>query len=124
MVVGKTGLFVQYVYLGTGPGGGWHLNIPAIDWMSSPIEGISITTDSLLVQEGITYKFKTTKGNAQAFYSKEIEFPNLDTDNGELHISKHDQQNRILSGTFFFIGTNKSTNVKASVSDGRFDIRY
>lgn len=121
---GKPGLFVQYVNMGTGPGGGWYLNIPAVDWKSTPIEGVSITTDSLLVQVGNIYEFKSSKGNAQAFYSKEIEYPKLDNDNGELRITKHDQQNRILSGTFFFTGTNISTGEKVSVTDGRFDIRY
>jgi hypothetical protein len=121
---GRPGLYVQYVNLGSGPGGGWFLNIPAIDWQPSSIPGVSITTDSLLVQEGITYQFKTTKGNAQAFYSKTIEYPKLDNDIGELKITKFDQVNRILSGTFFFTGTNISTGEKVNVTEGRFDVRY
>jgi hypothetical protein len=121
---GKPGLFCEYVYRGTAAGGGWHLNIPAINWTSSPIEGVSITTDSLLMYEGINYEFKTEKGNAQTFYSKEIEYWKLNQENGEIHIIKHDQQNRILSGTFFFTGTNQSSGQKISVTDGRFDIRY
>ena len=99
------------------------MNIPAVDWKSSPIEGISITTDSLLVQDGNIYQFKTTKGNAQAFYSKIIEYHKLDNETGSLHITKFDQLNRILSGTFSFVGTN-TNGEKVNVTEGRFDIRY
>ena len=121
---GRPGLYVQYLNLGNIPDGGWHLNIPAIDWKSSPIPGVSITTDSLLIQEGVTYQFRTTKGNAQAFYYKTIEYPKLDTDAGELKIIKFDQVSRIISGTFFFTGTNIPTGVKVNITEGRFDIRY
>ena len=43
---GRPGLFCQYVYLGEGEGGGWFLNIPAVDWKASPNEIVSIATDS------------------------------------------------------------------------------
>lgn len=123
---GKPGLYVQYVNYNIGPGaiGGWYLNIPATDWKSRPIKGVSITTDSLLVHEGGIYEFKMSKGNAQAEYYMQIEYHKMDSDNGELHITKFDKQKRILSGTFFFTGTNISTGEKVSVTDGRFDIRY
>lgn len=117
---GKPGLFVQYLYID----GGWNLNIPATDWIARPTVGVSITTDSLFLQEGMNYQFSTSKGYAQAFYSKEIEFQKLDTDSGQLYISKHDQVNRILSGTFFFVGTHVTTGEKIFITDGRFDIRY
>lgn len=121
---GKPGLFCQYVNLGNGEGGGWYLNIPAIDWKPNPTEGVSITTDSLLLQEGTTYRFENSKGTAQAFYAKSIEYTKIDNDSGELTILKFDQTNRILAGTFFFTGTNASTGQTVEVTDGRFDIRY
>jgi Family of unknown function (DUF6252) len=121
---GKSGLNPEYVNLGTGVGGGWFLNIPAINWKSTPIEGVSITTDSLLIQEGTTYQFKTSKGNAKAFYSKTVEYTKLDADAGSLYISKFDQTKHILSGTFSFIGTNVTTGEKVNVTEGRFDIQY
>lgn len=122
---GKPGLFVQYVYMGTGPGGGWYLNIPATNWVPNPPEGVNIGTDSLLLIEGATYLFKAQqKGVASAFYQNGPEFNTTDSNPGELRITKHDQQNRILSGTFFFTGTNISTGEKISVTEGRFDIRY
>jgi hypothetical protein len=120
---GKPGLFAQYVNLGNGPGGGWYLNIPAINWKDSPIEGISITTDSLLLIEGRNYNFKNMKGSVQAFYSKTIEYQKRDNESGSLHITKFDQSKRILSGTFSFVGTS-SNGEKVNVTDGRFDIVY
>jgi hypothetical protein len=119
---GRPGLYVQYVYLGNGPGGGWFLNIPAIDWKSSPIPGVSIETDSLLLVEGVTYPFKNIKGNPRAFYNKDDTYIALDND-GSLKITKFDQINRILSGTFSFVGTS-SNAVKVNITEGRFDIRY
>lgn len=118
---GHAGLFCQYIYIN----GGWNLNIPAFDWKSSSVPLVSITTDSLLVTEGETYPFKNSKGFAKAFYSDNSGmYKKLDSDTGNLFISKFDPINRILSGTFFFIGTNTSTGQQASVTEGRFDIRY
>jgi hypothetical protein len=119
---GKPGLIVQYAYLD----GGWHLNIPATNWVLNPPEGVNIETDSLLVEEGKTYRLDNKKGSARAFYSKGNVYAKMDSDLGELHITKHDRLNRILAGTFFFIGTNTSSSSgeKVSITDGRFDIRY
>lgn len=128
---GKPGLFAQYVNLGNGPGGGWYLNIPATNWGPSPPEAIIIQSDSLFVEQGATYKFKLSANNqrikgsvyAVCDYNGKT-YAKLENDNGELHITKHDQQKRILSGTFFFTATNISTGEKISVTDGRFDIVY
>jgi hypothetical protein len=121
---GKTGLYVQYVNFGAGAGGGWYLNIPATNWLPSTPEGINIETDSLLVSQGQTYQFKNLKGSPKAFYDNGNVYPKLDNDVGELKILKFDQISRILSGTFFFIGTNLSTGEKINITEGRFDIRY
>jgi hypothetical protein len=121
---GKPGLFPTYTFLGTGPGGGWYLNIPATNWIQSPIVGVNIETDSLLVVEGNTYQFKNIKGFPKAFYDKSGIYNKLDSDTGELKILKFDISNRILSGTFFFIGTNQTTGQKVDISEGRFDIKF
>src|SRR5690606_17997364 len=63
---GKSGLIAEYVYLR----GGWYLNIPAFDYIAR--KGISIETDSLLLEEGHTYEFKSIKGSSNAFYIKNI----------------------------------------------------
>ncbi len=128
---GKTGLYCQYVNLGNGEGGGWYLNIPATNWEPSSIPAISITTDSLLVEEGMIYEFKLDtnflpiKGTARASYLIGSDaYPKLNSQNGSLHVTRFDQANRILSGTFYFTGTDASTGEKVEVTDGRFDIRY
>jgi hypothetical protein len=125
---GRPGLFVEYAYLGSGSGGGWFLNIPAVDYRSSLKRNINISTDSLLLTEGMIYEFKTTKGNARAFYTETASwglniFPKIDSETGSLHIKKFDQTNRVLAGTFFFVGTN-SQGQKVNITEGRFDIRY
>ena len=120
---GKPGLYVQYVYLGNGPGGGWFLNIPATDWTQDSPNGVNIETDSLLVVQGQTYPFKNAKGFPRTFYDNGKLYPKLDSDSGELKITKFDPTTHILSGIFFFVGTN-SSGTKINVTDGRFDIKY
>ena len=121
---GQLGLFVQYVNLGTGRGGGYYLNIPATNWQPNPTEGVNIETDSLLVEEGKTYAFKNSKGNPQAFYSSGAEYTKRDQDEGELTITRFDRTQGILSGQFHFVGTNPSTAQQVRVTDGRFDVRF
>ncbi len=90
----------------------------------NPSQSISIVSDSLLLLEGVTYQFKTIKGNAKTFYDSGLElFPKLDGEIGSVFISKHDQVQKILSGTFSFVGTN-GNGVKVNITEGRFDIRY
>jgi hypothetical protein len=124
---GHTGLFVQYVNLGNVPDGGWHLNIPAYDYKDR--RGITIQTDSLLLVEGVTYAFKEPeKGHPLIFY-EEVKnggtdvYGKLNSDSGYLYVTKHDQINHILSGTFYFTGTKLATGEKVNVSEGRFDVR-
>ena len=121
---GRPGLYVQYVYLSTGSMQGWYLNMPAIDHIPTNSIGVSIATDSLLLSEGMIYQFNTTKGNAMARYYEGLNnYPKTDNDAGVLNIKKFDQLNRILSGTFSFIGTNVN-GVKVNITEGRFDVRY
>ncbi len=121
---GRPGLFVEYANLGAGLGGGWFLNIPAIDQVPANEVGVSIVTDSLLVLEGIQYPFTRGKGVAKARYYVGLDnYPKGDSDTGSLFIKKHDMVQRILSGTFSFTGTN-SGGQKVNITEGRFDIRY
>lgn len=105
------------------PAGGWHLNILPTDWTPSPTKGINIEADSLLVEEGVHYPFKYSRGFAPAFYGEGDVYPKSDADSGSLYITKHAQINRILSGTFSFVDTN-SGGAEVNVIEGRFDIRY
>ncbi|WP_035557485.1 hypothetical protein [Hymenobacter sp. IS2118] len=121
---GRAGLFVQYTYLGAGKGGGYFLSIPATNWKPNPVEAVRIATDSLLVEEGKTYAFKNTKGSPRASCSFDARYAKLDQDPGELTITRFDPSQRILSGRFHFVGTDKSTGKQVRVTDGRFDIRF
>ena len=122
---GKPGLYVQYVNLGAGVGGGWYLNIPATNWIPNPPEGVNIGTDSLIIAEGGTYQFfKKKYGVASAFYQNGNLYNTTDNNSGELKIKKFDSVNRIISGTFFFTGTDNSNGQTVSITEGRFDIRY
>jgi hypothetical protein len=118
---GKPGLLPTYTFVGNGPGGGWFLNIPAIDWNSN--DGVSIGTDSLLIGEGIYTLKKWAKGGVFAFCVKGREYNTQDTLPGELRIIKSDRINGILSGTFFFTAINSETGRKVIISEGRFDIK-
>ncbi len=122
---GKPGLYVQYVNLGAGVGGGWFLNIPATNWVPSTPEGVSIVTDSLLIVQGTTYPFKyRKKGFPGAFYENGPAYDATGNNSGELKINKFDNINRIISGTFFFTGTDNSNGQTVNITEGRFDIRY
>lgn len=114
---GRPGLFVQYIQMTDG----WHLNIPAVDWET--LKGVSITTDSLFLQVGQKYEFDTVKGTAQAFYVDDSQYNKLPEDSGHLLVKYLDLSNRILSGTFSFVGTNKDGR-KVSITDGRFDVKF
>jgi hypothetical protein len=100
------------------------LSIAAIDRQITSRPLVNITTDSLLVKEGVSYTFKKQKGYPKALYSNDKgSYYRLENDIGNLYISKFDPINRILSGTFFFVGTN-SRGEKVNITDGRFDVRY
>ncbi|HEX8315912.1 MAG TPA: hypothetical protein VF609_13015 [Flavisolibacter sp.] len=122
---GKPGLFAQYVNLGNGPGGGWYLNLPAIDQISDERITVNISTDSLFLLEGRIYPMKEKKGFAAGRYSDGAgRYEILSTDSGELTILKHDQTRRVLAGRFSFTATSLSDQKKVTITDGRFDIVY
>lgn len=118
------GLDVRYDYLGTGKGGGFFLSIPATDWAATPIQAVRITTDSLLVQEGKTYPFRTSKGSAHAEYHATVDYVKLDHNDGELTITHFDPSRRIVSGRFNFVGTDNATGRQVHITEGRFDVRF
>lgn len=110
--------------------GGWFLNIPAVDFKAQPNIGVSIQTDSLLLEENKVYEFKLgdnyqpIKGTVNAFYYNGTDtYPKLNNEEGYLMVKKIDQVNRIISGIFNFVGTNPNGQ-KVYVTEGRFDIVY
>lgn len=93
--------------------------------------GVGLYTDSLKLQEGLKYNFKTrNKGNCSAsysFYTSTSTFQSYETDGnlykGELWLKKIDTINQIVSGTFWFDAVN-TNGQKVEVREGRFDVRY
>jgi len=121
---GQPGLFAQYVDLGTGARGGWFLNISATDWRSSGLPSMGIETDSLLLKESNVYILKKRKGFAFSAYSAGYnQYGMLPIDTGQLTITKHDLNSRILAGKFWFTATSASGE-KVDIREGRFDIVY
>ena len=101
------------------------MNISADNWIPSTPEGVTISTDSLLISEGSTYPFKyRRKDFPGALYENGYRYDAIDNNSGELKIKKFDTGNRIISGTFFFTGTDNSTGQTVNITEGRFDIRY
>ena len=59
-----------------------------------------------------------------ASYENGLRYDATDNNSGELKINKFDSVNRIISGTFFFTGTDNSNGQTVNITEGRFDIRY
>jgi hypothetical protein len=122
---GMPGISAEYPYLGTGIGGGWFLGVSGNNLQSNPITGITINTDSLLLEEGRSYLMKEKKGYPYAIYQNGLNLYYIRSDDtGEITITKHNQSSRILSGRFSFTATSIYDQNKARVTEGRFDIRY
>ena len=116
------GITSQYIYLGTGAGGGWWLSLSASNRVES--KGVYFRTDTLLLLQGNSYSFKREKGYPSAEYADGlIDFFMNNSDAGDLTITRHDINQRILSGRFSFTATN-SNGAKINITEGRFDVRY
>ena len=96
------------------------------DKISGGIKGINVASHNIVFQQGQTYQLKLDNGNS-AFASYGIQStPIFITNNsiiGELRITKLDQTNAIISGTFWFDAINNA-GVKVEVREGRFDMQY
>jgi len=121
---GASGIRIEYLFLGNGPGGGWYLNIVGTDRKSEGMPAVAITTDSLFLTEGNTYILQKTKGHANGEHFLGLfTYKIVSPDSGILIITKHDQTQRILSGRFSFTATNPNGK-KVNITEGRFDVRY
>ncbi len=100
------------------------LSIPAINQIKTNSIWLVIVTDSLLLLEGMNYQFGRSKGFAKPRYYIGLDnFPFGVNDTAILYIKKLDLSLRLLAGIFSFTGTNVNGE-KASITEGRFDIRY
>ena len=87
-------------------------------------KGVYFRTDTLLLLTNNTYSFKREKGYPSAEYAEGmIDYFMDNNDSGNIVITLHDMNQRILSGRFSFTATNGSGQ-KVNITEGRFDVRY
>ena len=91
-------------------------------------ELIALYSKDVLLEEGNTYILKKGISNHSAIYSlSSLSNPESYETNenytGELHISKLDKTNNIISGTFWFDAVNEQDK-KVEIREGRFDMVF
>lgn len=94
------------------------------------VKQVQIETDSLTISEGqILILRRLSAGHANAGYAfigannNLNSYDTTDTNSGQLTITKFDQVNQIVSGTFYFTAVNIAKDT-VKVTDGRFDMHY
>lgn len=115
--------------------GGIYVKLSATDSTVQYLEGVSINTNNIAIQEGQTITLegfgKTGVGAAEYFtmgtdamYHEYITTPEV---TGELHITRFDEAAQIISGTFWFdavFADGIYNREKIQVREARFDLHY
>ena len=119
-----------YQYLDNSSSKGFYFQLSAKHQYSSQnIEGVAIGTENLKINDGefiLGDSFKENK--AFGMYTKYTDVGNLklytqDNASGRLVITRFDEVNQIVSGTFWFsVVVNPGDTVK--ITDGRFDMQF
>ena len=91
-------------------------------------EAIAIYSTDVILEENKTYTLKLDNTNHSALFdiTNNSNFDTYETTNevtGELHITKLDKTNNIISGTFWFNAVNEQGK-KVEVREGRFDMVF
>ena len=97
------------------------------DKISNGLRNINIASINIELQQGQTYQLKLDNGNSA--FASYVDFAisagyytnNINT--GELKITKLDQTNAIISGTFWFNAV-RTNGAIAEIKEGRFDMQY
>lgn len=120
--------YYQYIYFPHE--NGYVFQVAANDKsMPSVLNSLNIGFDSMKVMEGKTYLLqKVYKGGARGNYRHFTEtslddFFTYSPSSGELVITKFDEANQIVSGTFWFNAINNNGDT-VYVTDGRFDMQF
>ena len=122
--------YYQYIYYPSPTG--YVFQIKAKNTNSPSIfQSINILVDSLKLIDGKTYILEESiKGHSRGNYVKSrtdnTSYENYLTfhpNSGQLIITKFDEINQIVSGTFWFNAVNSNGDT-VRVTDGRFDMRY
>ena len=120
----------SYQYLNSELSKGYFFSVNAKNSNSNGLTLVYVNTDSLSIQQGQTIVLEKfgKKGSASAGYyigmiSTSTEYLTTLSVTGELKITKFDETQRIVSGTFWFDAVNDKGE-KVQVREGRFDMHY
>ena len=91
-------------------------------------EAIAIYSTNVILEENKTYILRLDNTNHSALFdiTNNSNFDTYETTNevrGELHITKLDKTNNIISGTFWFNAVNEQGK-KVEIREGRFDMVF
>jgi hypothetical protein len=121
---GSINCFYQFI------DGGYYFGISGDNYSSNPV-GISLGTINKTISEGDIYSLLSSdSGNAGGsvfFRTNDISGETAETSSeysGELHITKFDEVNQIVSGTFWFDVKHPVTGERVEIREGRFDAVY
>ena len=115
----------------TGPDKGWFFST-SVSVSGNRYTSVEIGTDSLQLLQGANYQISALDpdgGNAYGIYfiDKTTGFELFNAapqGSGNLFITKLDEVNKIISGTFSFTCYNNLGILAATITEGRFDVRY
>jgi hypothetical protein len=120
-----------YQYLNSSTAQGYFFNVSADRSENNISKSISIGDNNVIISQGKTYVLRNYPEKNETYGSYAIisgagninEYSTINTFQGELYISKFDQVNQIVSGTFWFDSVNNKGE-KVEVREGRFDVKY
>ncbi len=105
--------------------GQFYFVVSAANDINDNLKVIRLRTEKKQIFEGETYDlFEWIDGNATGNYTNNnIELYTTHTHTGKLIITKLDEVNHIVSGTFWF-DVQDNTGVVHQIREGRFDMQY
>ena len=120
-----------YQYLDSPTAQGYFFNVSANRSENNISKSISIGANNIIIKQGNTYILKNYSQVNEAYGSCAIitgagnnnEYLTKGNFKGELYISKLDEINQIVSGTFWFDSVNDKGD-KVEVREGRFDVHH
>lgn len=128
--LGGPRLSSYYQYLNSPTAQGYFFNVSAKKNESGRSRDVTIAANNVLIKEGTKYILKNYPDNNEIYGSYGIvsggiinEYPTKGTYQGELYISRFDDINQIVSGTFWFDAVNDKGE-KVEVREGRFDVHF
>jgi hypothetical protein len=123
-------LSAYYQHLNTSTAQGYFFNVAAKRDNKNSKEGIAINGNGLALKEGEKYVLRNSPDEGEIFAEYVIfldghmnAFETRGPFQGELHITRFDQDRQIVAGTFWFDAVN-DRGEKVEVRQGRFDMLY